>query len=63
MYYEMNGVMSGPCTASFLRAWGSSCTVQIIQVLTAVYHHFLAMDNSNLYTDGDDCLLCGWLGT
>lgn len=41
--------MNGACAASWLGAQGPSCSAQVIELLTAVYHHLLAMDKSNPY--------------
>ena len=34
------------------RELGCRCIVQVIQALTAVCHHLLAIGHSNLYIDG-----------
>lgn len=43
-------------------AQGSSCTVQLIQALIAVYRLLLAISLTNLHIDGGGSVSCGWLG-
>ena len=59
MYCEINGMINEACATSWPGSWLQTPSPNH-QVLTAVCHHLLAIDHSNVHTDG--LILCHMVG-